>query len=168
MNHSLGSMAAVDDANQVKKSMVIEEDEVEPMVKDEVVITMLPSVVKDFMGGKPTGRFSKGKTLADYMVDKLGVKDYLPAYLDPFLQDEDMVTGVSFASATSGFDPLTAKLLNVFSLWDQIEMFKEYIVKLKWNVGEEEANDIIENSLYMVSWSSNDWVMLHCYPSTNN
>ncbi|KAJ0702233.1 hypothetical protein HanPI659440_Chr14g0527061 [Helianthus annuus] len=36
-------------------------------------------------------------------------------------------------------------------------MFKEYIVKLKGIVGEKEANDTIEESLYLVSWSSNDW-----------
>ncbi|XP_022007281.2 GDSL esterase/lipase At5g42170 [Helianthus annuus] len=112
---------------------------------------------KDFMGGKPTGRFTNGKTLADTIAAKLGVMDYLPAYLDPSLQNEDMIRGVSFASASSGFDPLTGRLLNVFSILDQIEMFKEYIVKLKGIVGEKEANDTIEESLYLVSWSSNDW-----------
>ncbi|KAJ0484252.1 putative triacylglycerol lipase [Helianthus annuus] len=66
---------------------------------------------KDFMGGKPTGRFTNGKTLADTIAAKLGVMDYLPAYLDPSLQNEDMIRGVSFASASSGFDPLTGRLL---------------------------------------------------------
>ncbi|KAF5767334.1 hypothetical protein HanXRQr2_Chr14g0623081 [Helianthus annuus] len=42
---------------------------------------------------------------------KLGVMDYLPAYLDPSLQNEDMIRGVSFASGASGFDPLTGRLL---------------------------------------------------------
>ncbi|MFS8006615.1 putative triacylglycerol lipase [Helianthus anomalus] len=112
---------------------------------------------KDFMGGKATGRFTNGKTLADTIAAKLGVMDYLPAYLDPSLQNEDMIRGVSFASGASGFDPLTGRLLNVFSIPDQIEMFKEYIVKLKGIVGEKETNDIIENGLYLVSWSSNDW-----------
>ncbi|KAI3797000.1 hypothetical protein L1987_39688 [Smallanthus sonchifolius] len=127
--------------------------------RETLVKADFPPYGKDFVGGKPTGRFSNGKTLADYIVEKLGVKDYLPAYLDPSLQDEDMVTGVSFASAGSGFDPLTAKLLNVFSSRDEIEMFKEYIVKLKRIVGEEEANDITAKSLYLVSWSFNDWAI---------
>ncbi|KAI3797338.1 hypothetical protein L1987_32594 [Smallanthus sonchifolius] len=70
-----------------------------------------------------------------------------------------MVTGVSFASAGSGFDPSRAKLLNVFSSRYEIEMFKEYIMKLKRIVGEEEANDIIAKSLYLVSWSFNDWAI---------
>ncbi|XP_076905368.1 GDSL esterase/lipase At5g42170-like [Bidens hawaiensis] len=114
---------------------------------------------KDFMGGKPTGRFTNGKTIGDYIVEKLGVKDYLPAYLDTSLQNEDMVTGVSFASGGSGFDPLTAQIGNVFSLAEQIEMFKEYIVKLKGIVGDGEADNIISKSLYLVTCSSNDWAI---------
>jgi len=49
----------------------------------------------------------------------LGLKDLLPPYLDPNLTDKEIVTGVSFASAGSGFDPLTptlgVKLLFLFT-----------------------------------------------------
>ncbi|XP_076950270.1 GDSL esterase/lipase At5g42170-like [Bidens hawaiensis] len=128
-------------------------------IRASIIRADFPPYGKDFMGGKPTGRFTNRKTLGDYFVEKLGVKDYLPAYLDPSLQDEDMVTGVSFASGGSGFDPYRAKLLNVFSLPDQINMFKEYIVKLKRVLGEEEANNIISKSLYLVACSSNDWAL---------
>lgn len=37
----------------------------------------------------------------------LGVKEFVPPYLDPTLSIEELMTGVSFASAGSGFDPLT-------------------------------------------------------------
>lgn len=37
----------------------------------------------------------------------VGVKDYVPPYLDPSLDIKELATGVSFASAGSGFDPLT-------------------------------------------------------------
>jgi len=40
---------------------------------------------------------------------KFGVKKILPAYLDPKLQPQDLLTGVSFASGGSGYDPLTSK-----------------------------------------------------------
>jgi len=33
----------------------------------------------------------------------------LPPYLDPKLQREDLLTGVSFASGAGGYDPLTSK-----------------------------------------------------------
>lgn len=40
----------------------------------------------------------------------LGVKENLPPYLDSTLSIEEMMTGVSFASAGSGYDPLTPRL----------------------------------------------------------
>ncbi|KAI3745799.1 hypothetical protein L6452_08208 [Arctium lappa] len=49
---------------------------------------------KDFRGGKPTGRFSNGKTVADFLAEALGVKEYLPAYLDPSLQAKDLLTSI--------------------------------------------------------------------------
>lgn len=41
---------------------------------------------------------------------QLGIKEYLPAYLDPELSDEDLLTGVSFASGGAGFDNISAKI----------------------------------------------------------
>lgn len=40
----------------------------------------------------------------------VGVKDYIPPFLDPTLSVSELKTGVSFASAGTGLDPLTAKL----------------------------------------------------------
>lgn len=38
----------------------------------------------------------------------------------------------------------------------QLDMFKEYIAKLKKNVGEEAANDIITNSVVAIVAGNND------------
>jgi len=46
-----------------------------------------------------------------HSAEALGVKKNMPAYLDPDLKDDDLLTGVSFGSGASGFDPLTARLL---------------------------------------------------------
>ena len=46
-----------------------------------------------------------------FTVEGLGIKDLLPPYLDRNLQDSDLITGVSFASAGSGLDNLTSKIL---------------------------------------------------------
>lgn len=40
----------------------------------------------------------------------MGIKETVPPYLDPELNIQELMTGVSFASAGSGFDPLTAKI----------------------------------------------------------
>lgn len=41
----------------------------------------------------------------------MGIKDFVPPYLDPSLSLDELMTGVSFASGSSGFDPLTAQLV---------------------------------------------------------
>ncbi|XP_077246647.1 GDSL esterase/lipase At3g43570-like isoform X1 [Tasmannia lanceolata] len=125
---------------------------------------MLPTIAKcnfppygrDFIQHKPTGRFSNGKIPSDMLASALGIKEYLPAYLDPQLKPKDLLTGVSFASAGAGYDPLTAELLSVLSLSDQLEMFKEYIGKLKGIVGEERAGRIVSDSFYLVVFGFND------------
>ncbi|VVA18886.1 PREDICTED: GDSL [Prunus dulcis] len=48
--------------------------------------------------------------------ERFGVKDLLPAYLSPNLQLQELPTGVSFASGGSGYDPLTAKLMELYGL----------------------------------------------------
>ncbi|KAK7321815.1 hypothetical protein VNO77_32784 [Canavalia gladiata] len=115
-----------------------------------------PPYGKDFQGGTPTGRFCNGKIPSDLLVEELGIKEYLPAYLDPNLKSSDLLTGVCFASGASGYDPLTPKIASVISLSDQLEMFKEYIGKLKGIVGESKTNFILANSLFVVVAGSDD------------
>ena len=43
-------------------------------------------------------------------VEELGIKELLPAYLDPNLKSQDLLTGVNFASGGTGYDPLTPKI----------------------------------------------------------
>jgi hypothetical protein len=48
-------------------------------------------------------------------VEYLGIKEAMPAYLDPNLSTEDLLTGVCFASSGSGYDPLTIELAVIYS-----------------------------------------------------
>lgn len=115
-----------------------------------------PPYGQDFMGGKPTGRFSNGKVPSDLIVEELGIKGVLPAYLDPNLKPEDLLTGVNFASGAAGYDPLTSQLSNVLSLSKQLELFQEYVKKLKIIVGEERTETILRNSIFALVSGSND------------
>ncbi|XP_027333157.1 GDSL esterase/lipase EXL3-like [Abrus precatorius] len=115
-----------------------------------------PPYGKDFQGGVPTGRFCNGKIPSDLLVEELGIKEYLPAYLDPNLKSSDLLTGVCFASGASGYDPLTPEIASVISLSDQLDMFKEYKAKLKNIVGENRTNFLVANSFYVVVAGSDD------------
>ena len=46
----------------------------------------------------------------------IGLKEMVPAYLDPSLTIDELISGVSFASAGSGFDPLTPSISVSLSL----------------------------------------------------
>ncbi|KAH1058735.1 hypothetical protein AAZX31_02G043800 [Glycine max] len=112
---------------------------------------------RDFGGGnQPTGRFSNGLVPSDIIAAKFGVKKFLPPYLDPNLQLQDLLTGVSFASGGAGFDPLTAELVNVMSLSDQLDMFREYTRKINEAVGRNRTAMIVSKSIYIVCVGSDD------------
>ncbi|OWM68221.1 hypothetical protein CDL15_Pgr004703 [Punica granatum] len=75
-----------------------------------------PPYGRDFPGGKPTGRFSNGRVPSDMLAELVGVKELLPAYLDPNLQIQDLLTGVSFASGAAGYDPQTSETAELYGL----------------------------------------------------
>ncbi|XP_050128197.1 GDSL esterase/lipase EXL3-like isoform X2 [Malus sylvestris] len=111
---------------------------------------------RDFVGKRPTGRFSNGRVPSDMIAESVGVKKILPAYLDPNLKIHDLLTSVSFASSGSGYDPLTPKIVSVMSLSDQIDMFKNYISKITVAVGKEGAATIVSKSIYIVCTENDD------------
>lgn len=50
-----------------------------------------------------------------FAAEGLGLKNILPAYRDPYLSDNDLTTGVCFASGGSGLDAITARTTVNFS-----------------------------------------------------
>ncbi|KAG8056400.1 hypothetical protein GUJ93_ZPchr0002g23257 [Zizania palustris] len=66
---------------------------------------------RDFAGGVATGRFSNGRLSADFLSEALGLPPTVPAYLDPSRSIHQLASGVSFASAGTGLDNITAQIL---------------------------------------------------------
>ncbi|KAI0520377.1 hypothetical protein KFK09_007849 [Dendrobium nobile] len=117
-----------------------------------------PPYGKDFINHISTGRFSNGKIPGDFIASTLGVKELVPAYLSRKLADEDLLTGVSFASGSTGYDPITSLVASVISMEDQLKLFGEYKEKLKAVAGKARADSIISGSFYVVCAGSNDLV----------
>lgn len=45
-----------------------------------------------------------------FIAEELGIKPFIPAYRDPNLKPEDLLTGVTFASGGAGYVPLTTQI----------------------------------------------------------
>ncbi|XP_072975273.1 GDSL esterase/lipase At2g40250-like [Typha angustifolia] len=116
----------------------------------------------DFPNHVPTGRFSDGKLITDFLVSSLGLKDFLPPYNARNSTSVDLATGVSFASAGSGFDDLTAELSNVETIGVQVENFKAYVEEMKELLGEEKVKKIVQDAMFVIGAGSND-LMVNYY-----
>lgn len=112
----------------------------------------------DFPGRVPTGRFSNGKLVPDIVASMLGLKEAVPPFLQPFLSDKDLLTGVSFASAGSGYDELTTAVTRVIPVSKQIGYLKVYIQRLKGIIGEKEVPRFLSKALVVISAGTNDFI----------
>lgn len=121
-----------------------------------IVKCNFPPYGKDFLGHVPTGRFCNGRIPGDFIASSLGVKHTVPAYVGQNLEDEDLLTGVSFASGASGYDPMTPIITSTISMPDQLGLFAEYKSKLKAIVGDAGADNLISESLFVVCAGSDD------------
>lgn len=113
---------------------------------------------KDLPTHVPTGRFSNGKLSVDFLASMLQVKQLIPPFLYPKLSTNELLTGVSFASAGTGYDTLTTVISRVVPMAKQLEYFRSYSERLKKIVGEKEAQRIINRALVAVSAGTNDFI----------
>ncbi|KAK8505937.1 hypothetical protein V6N13_002593 [Hibiscus sabdariffa] len=129
---------------------------------NNVISTLLKSNFqpygRDFYGGQPTGRFCNGRIPPDFISEAFGLKPAIPAYLDPAYNITDFATGVCFASAGTGYDNATSKVLNVIPLWKELEYYKEYRRQLRAYVGKKKGNKILREALYLMSLGTNDFL----------
>ncbi|XP_010545235.1 PREDICTED: GDSL esterase/lipase At4g26790-like [Tarenaya hassleriana] len=113
---------------------------------------------RDFIGGLATGRFSNGRIPSDFISEAFGIKKTVPAYLDPAYDIADFATGVCFASAGTGYDNATSDVLSVIPLWRELEYYTEYQSRLRSYLGEDKAEEVIEEALYLISLGTNDFL----------
>ncbi|KAL9226687.1 hypothetical protein vseg_002470 [Gypsophila vaccaria] len=111
---------------------------------------------ENFPNHVATGRFSDGLIATDYISKYLGLKDLVPAYADPTVTDQDLLTGISFASAGSGVDNLTIKISRAIGLPVQVDNFKLAVARMEKSVGVNKTSSTVENAAFLISVGSND------------
>ncbi|XP_058772218.1 GDSL esterase/lipase At2g03980-like [Vicia villosa] len=107
-------------------------------------------------GGKPTGRYTNGKTVVDYLAIHLGLP-LVPPYLGlSNTQRNKITTGINFASAGSGILPQTSN--GTLSLDKQIKLFRSVIKNNLPNTFDEKEKleKHLSESLFVVSDGVND------------
>ncbi|EFJ07808.1 hypothetical protein SELMODRAFT_429497 [Selaginella moellendorffii] len=102
--------------------------------------------------GVPTGRFSDGRLIADFIAEFLGLP-YIPPFMQP---GASFIHGANFASAGSGLLNATDAPLGVLSLDAQMDQFQYLSTVVRQQNGDYHASIMFRNSLFMITAGSND------------
>ncbi|VAI89390.1 unnamed protein product [Triticum turgidum subsp. durum] len=111
----------------------------------------------DFPKSEPTGRFSNGFNMADFIAMAMGFEMSPPAYMSlnsPPKIDAGFA-GVNYASATAGIWRDSDDGLNI-PLTDQIKYFATTIEKMEANRSRQELSKMLSNSLFLISIGTSD------------
>uniref|UniRef100_A0ACD5XM29 Uncharacterized protein n=1 Tax=Avena sativa TaxID=4498 RepID=A0ACD5XM29_AVESA len=114
----------------------------------------------DYPGSKPTGRFSNGYNVADFIAKKLGLKESPPAYLSLAPRTTPLVItalaqGVSYASAGAGILDSTNAGNNI-PLSKQLRYFESTKAEMQAKVGSAAVRFLLARSFVLVGVGSND------------
>lgn len=111
----------------------------------------------DFPHSRPTGRFSNGYNVADFVAKLLGFKRSPPAYLSLTPRTSRQILrglrGVNYASGGSGILDTTG---NTITLTKQIEYFAATKSKMVANSGTSAVDELLSRSLFLISDGGND------------
>ncbi|KZV39104.1 GDSL esterase/lipase-like [Dorcoceras hygrometricum] len=106
---------------------------------------------RDFVTRTPTGRFCNGKLATDFTAGFLGFSSYPPAYLSQEARGRNILNGVNFASAASGYYDNTAQLY-------QLANYKEWQRTVVNLVGKNNASATFSGGIHLLSAGSSDFI----------
>ncbi|XP_060971989.1 GDSL esterase/lipase At5g41890 isoform X3 [Cannabis sativa] len=127
----------------------------------------LPPYGIDFKpsGGKPTGRFTNGRTISDIVGEVLGGKSFPPPYLAPNSEDEAVKRGINYASGASGILDQTGQLfIGRVPLREQVKYFEETKMQMVNKIGDNRTNNLLKKAIFSITIGSND-VLNYFQPS---
>ncbi|XP_010552192.1 PREDICTED: GDSL esterase/lipase 3-like [Tarenaya hassleriana] len=104
----------------------------------------------------PTGRFSDGRVIPDFIGTKMYFSMSIPPYLQPGNNVNQFTYGVNFASAGAGALATTFQGL-VIDLKTQLRNFKNVEKILTENLGDAEAKKLLSRAVYLFHIGANDY-----------
>ncbi|XP_020212479.1 GDSL esterase/lipase At5g33370 [Cajanus cajan] len=112
----------------------------------------------DYPSGRPTGRFSNGYNIPDFISQQLGAESTLP-YLSPELNGERLLVGANFASAGIGIlNDTGIQFVNIIRIYRQLEYFEEYQQRVSALIGAEATERLVNGALVLITLGGNDFV----------
>ncbi|CAN8298761.1 unnamed protein product [Cochlearia groenlandica] len=119
----------------------------------------------DFDGGQPTGRFSNGKTIVDFIGELLGLPE-IPAFMETIDGGVDILRGVNYASAAGGILEETGRHLGErFSMRRQVENLDKTLMEISKGRSVLSVKDYMAKSLVVVSLGNNDYINNYLKPT---
>ncbi|CAH9093146.1 unnamed protein product [Cuscuta epithymum] len=118
----------------------------------------------DFAAGA-TGRFTNGKTVADFIAEFLGLP-FPPPYLS--LKRSVHITGMNYASGSCGILRETGNDFGkCLSISEQVNMFNQTMgMQLsRYYNSPKELSDYLSNSIFLIAIGSNDYINNYLLPS---
>nr|ACG41586.1 anther-specific proline-rich protein APG precursor [Zea mays] len=108
-------------------------------------------------GGKPTGRFTNGMTIADIMGESLGQKSLAPPFLAPNSSAAITSSGINYGSGSSGiFDDTGSFYIGRIPLGQQVSYFANTRSQMLETMDEEAVADFFSKALFVIVAGSND------------
>ncbi|KAJ9179978.1 hypothetical protein P3X46_008287 [Hevea brasiliensis] len=112
----------------------------------------------DFPTHQPTGRFSNGLSIPDFISQALGTEFLLP-YLSPKLTGKKLLMGANFASAGIGIlNDTGVQFVNILRMFQQFEYFQEYQQRVAAIIEAKQTKKLVNEALVLITVGGNDFV----------
>ncbi|WCJ40464.1 GDSL lipase [Euphorbia peplus] len=102
----------------------------------------------------PTGRFSDGRIIPDFIAEYLKLPGYIPPYLQP--GNSNYTNGVDFATGGAGALVESNKGKTI-DLKSQVGYFKKVRMHLRQRLGAKAADKLLSKAIFLFSIGVNDY-----------